>query len=108
MFYFAGEVLIVTKEVDTASKEVKQLFSEIRKKKKKTQRLIPLQLPYFLLGGYKTSRVNKCLWGKWIPKQNKQMKNKTKEEINTLEQFKLDWESFKEEEKIGEELAIQN
>lgn len=36
------------------------------------------------------------------------MKNKTKQEIDTLEKFKLDWESFKEEEKIGQELAIQN
>ena len=31
-----------------------------------------------------------------------------KQKMNTLEKSKLDWESFKEEEGIGEELAIHN
>ena len=31
-----------------------------------------------------------------------------KKQMSTLEKSKLDWESFKEEEGIGEELAIHN
>lgn len=31
-----------------------------------------------------------------------------KQKMSTLEKSKLDWESFKEEEGIGEELAIHN
>lgn len=46
--------------------------------------------------------------GRIDPKAKQTNEKQKKQEIDTLEKFKLDWESFKEEEKIGQELAIQN
>ncbi|XP_036849856.1 craniofacial development protein 1 isoform X1 [Manis javanica] len=98
VFDFAGEEVRVTKEVDAASKEAKSFFKQNEKEKPQT----PVQpaLPSLAAGsGLKRSSGMSSLLGKIGAKKQK---------MSTLEKSKLDWESFKEEEGIGEELAIHN
>ncbi|XP_020742487.1 craniofacial development protein 1-like [Odocoileus virginianus] len=98
VFDFAGEEVRVIKEGDATSKEAKSFFKQ--NKKEKPQPNIPSSVPSLPAGsGLKRSSGMSSLLGKIGAK---------KEKMSTLEKSKLDWESFKEEEGIGEELAIHN
>nr|XP_012627969.1 craniofacial development protein 1 isoform X1 [Microcebus murinus] len=98
VFDFAGEEVRVTKEVDATSKEAKSFLKQ--NEKEKPQANVPSALPSLPAGsGLKRSSGMSSLLGKIGTKKQK---------MSTLEKSKLDWESFKEEEGIGEELAIHN
>lgn len=98
VFDFAGEEVRVTKEVDATSKEAKSFFKQ--NEKEKPQAAVPSPVPALPAGsGFKRSSGMSSLLGKIGAKKQK---------LSTLEKSKLDWESFKEEEGIGEELAIHN
>ncbi|XP_014641346.1 PREDICTED: LOW QUALITY PROTEIN: craniofacial development protein 1-like [Ceratotherium simum simum] len=98
VFDFAGEELRVTKEVDATSKKAKSFFKQ--NEKKNPQANVPAALPSLPAGsGLKRSSGMSSLLGKFGAKKQK---------MSTLEKSKLDWESFKEEEGISEELAIHN
>ncbi|XP_019268699.2 craniofacial development protein 1 isoform X1 [Panthera pardus] len=98
VFDFAGEEVRVTKEVDATSKEAKSFFKQ--NEKEKPQAAGPAAVPPLPAGsGLKRSSGMTSLLGKIGAKKQK---------MSTLEKSKLDWESFKEEEGIGEELAIHN
>lgn len=98
VFDFAGEEVRVTKEVDATSKEAKSFFKQ--NEKEKPQANVPSAVPSLPAGsGLKRSSGMSSLLGKIGSKKQK---------MSTLEKSKLDWESFKEEEGIGEELAIHN
>ncbi|XP_032086409.1 craniofacial development protein 1 [Thamnophis elegans] len=92
VFDFAGEEVRVTKEVDAASKEA-QLFRKQQEPQVATQ-----TSPATVSGVKRPSGINSLL-GKIGSKKQK---------MSTLEKSKLDWETFKEEEGIGDELAIHN
>uniref|UniRef100_A0A8C6X7A0 Craniofacial development protein 1 n=1 Tax=Naja naja TaxID=35670 RepID=A0A8C6X7A0_NAJNA len=92
VFDFAGEEVRVTKEVDAASKEA-QLFRKQQEPKVATQTSHPT------VSGVKRPSCINSLLGKMGSKKQK---------MSTLEKSKLDWENFKEEEGIGDELAIHN
>ncbi|XP_067158781.1 craniofacial development protein 1 [Apteryx mantelli] len=93
VFDFAGEEVRVTKEVDATSKEAKSFL----KQQEKMQSGAPASLP--TVSGVKRPSGMSSLLGKITSKKQK---------MSTLEKSKLDWENFKEEEGIGEELAIHN
>ncbi|XP_006860223.1 PREDICTED: craniofacial development protein 1 [Chrysochloris asiatica] len=98
VFDFAGEEVRVTKEVEATSKEAKSFFKQNEKEKPQTN--APSALSSLPAGsGLKRSSGMSSLLGKIGAKKQK---------MSTLEKSKLDWESFKEEEGIGEELAIHN
>ncbi|XP_032709836.1 craniofacial development protein 1 [Lontra canadensis] len=98
VFDFAGEEVRVTKEVDATSKEAKSFFKQNEKEKPPAP--VAAALPSLPAGsGLKRSSGMSSLLGKIGAKKQK---------MSTLEKSKLDWESFKEEEGIGEELAIHN
>ncbi|XDA82863.1 hypothetical protein R6Z07M_012714 [Ovis aries] len=98
VFDFAGEEVRVIKEVDATSKEAKSFFKQ--NEKEKPQSNVPSAVPSPPAGsGLKRSSGMSSLLGKIGAKKQK---------MSTLEKSKLDWESFKEEEGIGEELAIHN
>ncbi|XP_057610176.1 craniofacial development protein 1 [Chionomys nivalis] len=99
VFDFAGEEVRVTKEVDAASKEAKSFLKQ--NEKEKPQAVVPsAAAPALPAGsGIKRSSGMSSLLGKIGAKKQK---------MSTLEKSKLDWENFKEEEGIGEELAIHN
>lgn len=98
VFDFAGEEVRVTKEVDATSREAKSFFKQ--NEKENPQAHVPSALPSLPAGsGLKRSSGMSSLLGKIGAKKQK---------MSTLEKSKLDWESFKEEEGIGEELAIHN
>lgn len=99
VFDFAGEEVRVTKEVDAASKEAKSFLKQ--NEKEKPQAVVPsAAAPVLPAGsGIKRSSGMSSLLGKIGAKKQK---------MSTLEKSKLDWENFKEEEGIGEELAIHN
>lgn len=98
VFDFAGEEVRVTKEVDAASKEAKSFLKQ--NEKEKPQAPVTLAVSPLPAGsGIKRSSGMSSLLGKIGAKKQK---------MSTLEKSKLDWESFKEEEGIGEELAIHN
>ncbi|XP_072492633.1 craniofacial development protein 1 [Notamacropus eugenii] len=98
VFDFAGEEVRVTKEVDATSKEAKSFFKQNEKEKPQTGvPSTPSALPTG--SGLKRASGMSSLLGKIGAKKQK---------MSTLEKSKLDWESFKEEEGIGEELAIHN
>ncbi|NXI59686.1 CFDP1 protein, partial [Chloroceryle aenea] len=83
----------VTKEVDSTSKEAKSFL----KQQEKWQSAAPGSLPTG--SGVKRPSGMSSLLGKISAKKQK---------MSTLEKSKLDWENFKEEEGIVEELAIHN
>ncbi|XP_021264693.1 craniofacial development protein 1 [Numida meleagris] len=93
VFDFAGEEVRVTKEVDSTSKEAKSFL----KQQEKWQSSAPGSLP--TVSGVKRPSGISSLLGKIGSKKQK---------MSTLEKSKLDWENFKEEEGIVEELAIHN
>ncbi|XP_065589513.1 craniofacial development protein 1 [Cyrtonyx montezumae] len=93
VFDFAGEEVRVTKEVDSNSKEAKSFL----KQQEKWQSSVPGSLP--TVSGVKRPSGISSLLGKIGSKKQK---------MSTLEKSKLDWENFKEEEGIVEELAIHN
>ncbi|XP_072202942.1 craniofacial development protein 1 [Excalfactoria chinensis] len=93
VFDFAGEEVRVTKEVDSTSKEAKSFL----KQQEKWQSSAPGSLP--TVSGVKRPSGISGLLGKIGSKKQK---------MSTLEKSKLDWENFKEEEGIVEELAIHN
>ncbi|XP_061863647.1 craniofacial development protein 1 isoform X2 [Colius striatus] len=93
VFDFAGEEVRVTKEVDSTSKEAKSFL----KQQEKWQAAAPASLPTG--SGVKRPSGISGLLGKIGSKKQK---------MSTLEKSKLDWENFKEEEGIVEELAIHN
>lgn len=98
VFDFAGEEVRVTKEVDAASKEAKSFLKQTEKEK--PQALVTSSATPLPAGsGIKRTSGMSSLLGKIGAKKQK---------MSTLEKSKLDWESFKEEEGIGEELAIHN
>ncbi|XP_059119954.1 craniofacial development protein 1 [Peromyscus eremicus] len=98
VFDFAGEEVRVTKEVDAASKEAKSFLKQTEKEN--PQAVVTSAAPPLPAGsGIKRSSGMSSLLGKIGAKKQK---------MSTLEKSKLDWESFKEEEGIGEELAIHN
>ncbi|KAM3829194.1 craniofacial development protein 1 isoform 4-T5 [Vipera latastei] len=82
----------VTKEVDPASKEAQQFLKQ-QEPKAATQTSHPT------VSGVKRPSSMNSLLGKMGAKKQK---------MSTLEKSKLDWENFKEEEGIGDELAIHN
>ncbi|KAM3829193.1 craniofacial development protein 1 isoform 3-T4 [Vipera latastei] len=92
VFDFAGEEVRVTKEVDPASKEAQQFLKQ-QEPKAATQTSHPT------VSGVKRPSSMNSLLGKMGAKKQK---------MSTLEKSKLDWENFKEEEGIGDELAIHN
>ncbi|KAJ6666099.1 hypothetical protein lerEdw1_001003 [Lerista edwardsae] len=92
VFDFAGEEVRVTKEVDAASEEA-QFFMKQQEQKVVGSTSLPT-----VSGMKRPSGVNSLL-GKIHAKKQK---------LSTLEKSKLDWDNFKEEEGIGEELAIHN
>ncbi|KAM5263300.1 craniofacial development protein 1 isoform 3-T3 [Ctenodactylus gundi] len=88
----------VTKEVDATSKEAKSFLKQ--SEKEKPQANAPSAVSSLPAGsGLKRSSGMNSLLGKIGAKKQK---------MSTLEKSKLDWESFKEEEGIGEELAAHN
>ncbi|KAM9289033.1 craniofacial development protein 1 [Morus bassanus] len=93
VFDFAGEEVRVTKEVDSTSKEAKSFL----KQQEKWQSAAPASFP--TVSGVKRPSGMSSLLGKIGSKKQK---------MSTLEKSKLDWENFKEEEGIVEELAIHN
>ncbi|NWX77735.1 CFDP1 protein, partial [Alca torda] len=93
VFDFAGEEVRVTKEVDSTSKEAKSFL----KQQEKWQSAAPAAFP--TVSGVKRASGMSSLLGKIGSKKQK---------MSTLEKSKLDWETFKEEEGIVEELAIHN
>ncbi|XP_043351291.1 craniofacial development protein 1 isoform X1 [Dermochelys coriacea] len=95
VFDFAGEEVRVTKEVDAASKEAKSFLKQ--QEKEKAQPAAPASLP--TVSGVKRPTGISSLLG---------MIGSKKQKMSTLEKSKLDWENFKEEEGIGEDLAIHN
>uniref|UniRef100_A0A8C8RHK2 Craniofacial development protein 1 n=1 Tax=Pelusios castaneus TaxID=367368 RepID=A0A8C8RHK2_9SAUR len=95
VFDFAGEEVRVTKEVNAASKEAKSFLQQ--QEKEKLQPVAPTSLP--TVSGVKRPSGMSSLLGKIGSKKQK---------MSTLEKSKLDWENFKEEEGIGEDLAIHN
>ncbi|XP_051024531.1 craniofacial development protein 1 [Acomys russatus] len=98
VFDFAGEEVRVTKEVDASSKEAKSFLKQ--NEKEKPQALVTSGASPLPAGsGIKRASGMSSLLGKIGAKKQK---------MSTLEKSKLDWESFKEEEGIGEELALHN
>lgn len=93
VFDFAGEEVRVTKEVDATSEEA-QLFL-----KKQEQKVAGSTSHPTVSGVKRPSGGMTSLLGKIHGKKQK---------LSTLEKSKLDWENFKEEEGIGDELAIHN
>ncbi|XP_015671358.1 craniofacial development protein 1 [Protobothrops mucrosquamatus] len=92
VFDFAGEEVRVSKEVDPASKEGQQFLKEQEPK-------VATQTSHPTISGVKRPSSMNSLLGKMGAKKQK---------MSTLEKSKLDWETFKEEEGIGDELAIHN
>lgn len=98
VFDFAGEEVRVTKEVDASSKEAKSFLKQ--NEKEKPQAPVSSAAPPLPAGsGIKRTSGMSSLLGKIGAKKQK---------MSTLEKSKLDWENFKEEEGIGEELALHN
>lgn len=98
VFDFAGEEVRVTKEVDATSKEAKSFLKQTEKEKPQTL-VTSAATPLPAGSGIKRTSGMSSLLGKIGGKKQK---------MSTLEKSKLDWENFKEEEGIGEELAIHN
>ncbi|MBN3281918.1 CFDP1 protein, partial [Polyodon spathula] len=101
VFDFAGEEVRVTKEVDATSKEAKFFLKKQQGEEMEQQsppRPESLAVPTASSGGKRPAGIGSILnriGGK-------------KQKMSTLEKSKLDWDSFKNEEGIGEELATHN
>ncbi|KAM5138874.1 craniofacial development protein 1 [Mantella aurantiaca] len=98
VFDFAGEEVRVTKEVDSSSKEAKA-FVKQQEKSPANETLVPARTGVAAGSGVKRPGGMSSILGQMGSKKLK---------MSTLEKSKLDWETFKEKEGIGEELAIHN
>uniref|UniRef100_A0AAY4EP93 Craniofacial development protein 1 n=1 Tax=Denticeps clupeoides TaxID=299321 RepID=A0AAY4EP93_9TELE len=96
VFDFAGEEVRVTKEVDADSREAKSFL-----KKEEEPSLTPKSQPSHLTPGPSVKR-SAGLGGLLNRIGGK------KQKMSTLEKSRLDWDTFKTEEGIGDELAIHN
>ncbi|XP_056334907.1 craniofacial development protein 1 [Danio aesculapii] len=104
VFDFAGEEVRVTKEVDAGSREAKSFLKNEEKlledEKEPSVSSHP-QLPHPLSSGSSAKRpagmgsILNRIGGK-------------KQKMSTLEKSKMDWDAFKSEEGITDELAIHN
>ncbi|XP_069824525.1 craniofacial development protein 1 [Dendropsophus ebraccatus] len=98
VFDFAGEEVRVTKEVDCSSREAKAFIKQQEKEQPEPSpepsRTVPAAS-----SGVKRPGGMSSIMGKLGSKKQK---------MSTLEKSKLDWESFKVKEGIGEELARHN
>ncbi|XP_056138026.1 craniofacial development protein 1 [Lampris incognitus] len=99
VFDFAGEEVLVTKEVAADSKEAKSyLKSQNDKNEKEESSTAPSELLHSGFGAKRTVGMVGILG---------HIRGK-KQKMSTLEKSKLDWDAFKDEEGISEELAIHN
>ncbi|XP_073515432.1 craniofacial development protein 1 [Phyllobates terribilis] len=98
VFDFAGEEVRVTKEVDSSSREAKTFFKQ-QEKDQQGPRPAPPKMVTAAGSGVKRPVGMSSILGQLGSKKQK---------ISTLEKSKLDWESFKEQEGIEEELAHHN
>ncbi|XP_075044984.1 craniofacial development protein 1 [Mixophyes fleayi] len=98
VFDFAGEEVQVTKEVDSSSKEAKEFIKQQGNDHVEVSP-IPSKISAAAGSGVKRPGGVSSILGKLGSKKQK---------LSTLEKSKLDWESFKDQEGIGEELAIHN
>lgn len=98
VFDFAGEEVRVTQEVDSSSREAKA-FVKQQEKGQLEQSPVPLRPATAASSGVKRPVGISSVIGKLGSKKQK---------LSTLEKSKLDWESFKAQEGIGEELAHHN
>lgn len=98
VFDFAGEEVRVTKEVDADSREAK---SFLKQDEKQEQPLSPSKTPPSLTPGPSVKRP--AGMGNILNRIGSK-----KQKMSTLEKSKLDWDSFKSEEGITDELAIHN
>ncbi|KAJ1104030.1 hypothetical protein NDU88_001445 [Pleurodeles waltl] len=96
VFDFAGEEVRVTKEVAASSREAK---SYLKQQDVDAQQGSPPPVASPAGSGLKRPGGVNSVLGSLIGKKQK---------MSTLEKSKLDWETFKEQEGIGEELAIHN
>ncbi|XP_043937391.1 craniofacial development protein 1 [Protopterus annectens] len=103
VFDFAGEEVRVTKEVDSSSKEAKCFFKH-KDLLQNSQMAPQLAAAEDVKTSSPTSGAKRaCGLGNILGKIGGK-----KQKLSTLEKSKLDWEAFKEQEGIGEELAIFN
>ncbi|XP_077144297.1 craniofacial development protein 1 [Ranitomeya variabilis] len=98
VFDFAGEEVRVTKEVDCSSREAKAFIKE-QEKGQSDPGPVPPRTVTAACSGVKRPVGMSSILGKLGSKKQK---------ISTLEKSKLDWESFKEQEGIEDELAHHN
>ncbi|XP_041123694.1 craniofacial development protein 1-like [Polyodon spathula] len=101
VFDFAGEEVRVTKEVDADSKEAKFFLKKQQGEEMEQQsphRPESLAKPTASSGGKRPVGISS------IPNRIRGKKQK----MSTLEKSRLDWDSFRNEEGIGEELATLN
>ncbi|XP_015223989.2 craniofacial development protein 1 isoform X1 [Lepisosteus oculatus] len=101
VFDFAGEEVRVTKEVDADSREARSFLKKKEEEEKEQQKGPTKPVVPTLTPGPSAKRpagvssVLSRIGGK-------------KQKMSTLEKSRLDWDSFKTEEGIGDELAIHN
>uniref|UniRef100_A0A8C6WE54 Craniofacial development protein 1 n=1 Tax=Neogobius melanostomus TaxID=47308 RepID=A0A8C6WE54_9GOBI len=96
VFDFAGEEVRVNKEVAADSKEAKSFLkskSSAQESEETEEESSSLDPSFAPASGFIWNSWS--LWGK-------------KQKMSTLEKSKMDWDAFKSEEGIGEELAIHN
>ncbi|KAM8947834.1 craniofacial development protein 1 isoform 1-T1 [Pelodytes ibericus] len=98
VFDFAGEEVRVTKKVESSSKEAKD-FIKLQETGQTQPSPAPLRTSQPTGSGVKRPGGVSSILGKLGSKKQK---------LSTLEKSKLDWETFKEQEGIGDELAIHN
>uniref|UniRef100_A0A8C5MK91 Craniofacial development protein 1 n=1 Tax=Leptobrachium leishanense TaxID=445787 RepID=A0A8C5MK91_9ANUR len=98
VFDFAGEEVRVTKEVDSSSKEAKAFIQQQEISPQEPNRK-PSVTSLPTGSGVKRPGGMSNVLGKLGSKKQK---------MSTLEKSKLDWETFKDQEGIGDELAIHN
>lgn len=98
VFDFAGEEVRVTKEVDFSSREAKTFINQQDKGQLEPSPAPPRTITASSSGVKRAVGMSGIL-GKLGSKKQK---------LSTLEKSKLDWETFKEQEGIGDELALHN
>ncbi|XP_040266204.1 craniofacial development protein 1 isoform X2 [Bufo bufo] len=98
VFDFAGEEVRVTKEVDCSSREAKEFIKQ-QEKGQLEQSLPPSRTVAAASSGVKRPAGIGSILGTLGSKKQK---------MSTLEKSKLDWESFKDQEGIVDELAHHN
>lgn len=98
VFDFAGEEVRVTKEVDCSSREAKTFIKQ-QERGQLEQSPAPSRTATAASSGVKRPVGIGSIIGQLGSKKQK---------MSTLEKSKLDWESFKVQEGIGEELAHHN